>query len=264
MTRIHITCVSPRVGSTLLFEVLRTCYGLIASSAHEESLVGRPKSSAPIYLSKYPLDALRVEPSIHVDPHLYILYLIRDPRDVVCSRHGNDPEKYWVGLKYWKLFRPVYERLQDHARFVPLRYENFVRDPDKTQKRLESTLPLGKRQHRFSDYHRHVQPSEDSEQALRGVRPISDGSVGHWKDHLPRIAGQMEMHGILSDDLITLGYEDDEIWKSQLSETEPELGGSHYDEFATSEEVSRLKAGRYREALKRMIETVIQKRIVSR
>jgi hypothetical protein len=218
----------------------------------------------PRYLSKYPLDALRVEPSIYVDPNLYVVYLIRDPRDVVCSRHGNDPEKYWVGLKYWKLFLPVYERLRNHPRFIPLRYEDFVREPDATQERLERSLPLQKRQHQFSEYHRHVRPSDGAKHALGNVRPISDASVGRWKEHLPRVAGQIQMHGSLSSDLQALGYENDEMWRSQLSGVDPELNSSHYDEFVTSEEVSALKRGRYREAFKRVVEVLLQRRFAQR
>lgn len=106
-----------------------------------------------------------------------------------------------MGLKYWKLFLPVYERLRNHPRFIPLRYEDFVWKPDATQKRLEGALPLRGRQHRFSDYHRHVRPSEEAKQALGSVRPISDGSVGRWKEHLPRVAGQIELHGSLNSDV---------------------------------------------------------------
>jgi hypothetical protein len=167
-------------------------------------------------------------------------------------------------LKYWKLFLPVYERLHNHPRFVPLRYEDLAREPDATQERLEEALPLGPRRHRFSAYHQHIQPSEGSEQALRGVRPISDASVGRWKDHLPRIAGQMQLHGTFPGDLHALGYEDDDAWTSHLEGVEPNLESSHYDEFATADEVSRLKTGRYREALKRIVETVMQRRITRR
>ena len=112
MLRIHITCASPRVGSTLLFEVLRTCYDLNCSQKHEESIVGRPPRPVPTYLSKYPLDALRIEPSIYVDSNLYIVYLIRDPRDVICSRHGKDSDTYWVGIE-------VLESVSSHVPAAP-------------------------------------------------------------------------------------------------------------------------------------------------
>ncbi len=261
MTRIHIVGASPRVGSTLLFEVLKTCYDLECSPQHEESLVGRPSRPVDAYLSKYPLDALRVEPSIHVDHNLYIIFLIRDPRDVICSRHGKDKENYWVGLKYWNLFFPVYQRLRDHSRFVPLRYEKFVEEPDAVQESLEAVLPVGDRQHQFSNYHDHVQPSTDSGDALGEVRPISGASVGRWKSHRPRVAGQIELHRSISEDLRTLGYEQNEEWTSILSGVDPCFGKTHYEEFATEEEISSLRKGRYRESAKRLLENLIGKRI---
>jgi hypothetical protein len=72
------------------------------------------------------------------------------------------------------------------------------------------------------------------------------------------------MHGSLSSDLQALGYENDEMWRSQLSGVDPELNSSHYDEFVTSEEVSALKRGRYREAFKRVVEVLLQRRFAQR
>jgi len=261
MTRIHITGASPRVGSTLLFEMLRTCYELESSSGHEESLVGRPSHPVDTYLTKYPLDALRIEPSIYVDPNLYIIYLIRDPRDVICSRHGKDSDTYWVGLKYWNLFLPVYWRLWEHERFVPLKYEKFVERPGTAQNVLERALPLGERNHRFSDYHNHAKVTDDAKDALGDVRPISDSNVGRWREHLPRVKGQMELHGDLTDDLLSLGYEESRDWKSCLTEVEPNQSGSHYDEFACESEVCGFEKARYREATKRFLENLLLKRV---
>jgi hypothetical protein len=185
----------------LLFEVLKTCYKLEFSSEHEESLVGRPSRAVDLYLTKYPFDLFRIEPSIYVDSNLYIIYLIRDPRDVICSRHGKDSSNYWVGLKYWNLFLPVYQRLRRHDRFIPLKYEEFVEHPGATQDVLENALPLGKRKHDFINYQNHAEVSDDAEDALGGVRPISAKSVGRWRRHRSRVAGQIELHGDITEDL---------------------------------------------------------------
>ncbi|WP_157942208.1 hypothetical protein [Salinibacter altiplanensis] len=214
------------------------------------------------YLTKYPLDSLRIEPSIHVDPNLYVVYLIRDPRDIICSRHGKDNDTYWVGLKYWNLFLPVCRRLRKHERFVPLKYEKFVEHPNAVQDVLERALPLGERKHHFGDYHNHAEVSDDAEDALGDVRPISAESVGRWEDHRPRVAGQIELHGDITEDLLALGYEQTRGWTSELAGTDPFLEGSHYEEFANEKEISSLRAGRYREAAKRVAENVIGKRIL--
>ena len=156
----------------------------------------------------------------------------------------------------------MYRRLREHERFVPLKYEELVERPDAAQNVLERALPLGERKHHFGDYHNHAEVSDDAEDALGGVRPISAESVGRWKRHRPRVAGQIELHGDITEDLLSLGYEQTEEWRSELAGTDPYLEKSHYEEFATEAEVSSLQTGRYREAVKRVAENVIGKRIL--
>jgi len=70
------------------------------------------------------------------------------------------------------------------------------------------------------------------------------------------------LYGNITEDLLSLGYEQTEEWKSELAGTDPCLEKSHYEEFATEAEVSSLQTGRYREAVKRVAENVIGKRIL--
>ena len=92
-------------------------------------------------------------------------------------------------------------------------------------------IPFLERRVPFSEYHKVAEPSQASEDALGGVRPIRPSSVGRWRNHLSRIAGQLELHGTITEDLIEFGYEDDASWLQLLEDVDPDISSSHHSEY---------------------------------
>jgi hypothetical protein len=66
--------------------------------------------------------------------------------------------------------------------------------------------------------------------ALGDVRPVRPTTVGNWRNHKPRLKGQIIMHGSISEDLITYGYEKDTAWEKELEGIEPDMSASHWQE----------------------------------
>lgn len=261
MKRIHIVGVSPRTGTTLMTEAIKTCFNIDYYTTHEDQLFTRAPGNPDIYLTKCPKDIMIVEPSLYVDPHLYVICMIRDPRDIICSRHKKDPDRYWAGLKYWKTYTNIVRKLADHPRFIPVYYENLVSDPDKVQKMISEKIPFLKAEIHFSEYHKAAEVSDSSNEALLGVRPIKPTSVGKWKQHKERIAGQLELHGPITEDLIEFGYEKNDRWLNQLEGITPDTRQSHHSEYMTFLDKQSRKFGKYLEAFRRIIELAINRRI---
>ncbi|WP_158705102.1 sulfotransferase domain-containing protein [Salinibacter altiplanensis] len=201
-------------------------------------------------MTKKPSDVVRVWPLISVDRQLYVICMVRDPRDIITSRHGSDPNQYWAGLRFWNLYTEYADSLASHPRFVTVRYEDLVREPDRVQSRLMNEIPFLAKTASFSKYHEAASPSETSENALRGVRPISDSSVGRWRSHLSRVKGQIKIHGDITQDLIKYGYEEDGSWKDVLSDVEPDFSKSHWTEKFSEGEVRKIKRGKYKQSLR--------------
>lgn len=105
-----------------------------------------------------------------------------------------------------------------------------MREPDAVQAGLMRRMPFLDRQCAFSEYHRIANPSEGLLKAMRGVRPVSAGSIGAWRSHKPRLAAQLAMHGEISAELIALGYEQDDGWLSELKGARPDNQLSHLRE----------------------------------
>ncbi|MGR8921425.1 MAG: sulfotransferase [Gammaproteobacteria bacterium] len=241
MKRIHIVGASPRTGTTLLTEAMIACFAIDLHVAHEARIFVEPPRPAQVFLTKCPRDILVAERFLARWPELYVIYMLRDPRNVITSRHGSAPDVYWAGLKFWNTYTPYGRRLADHPRFVTLRYEDLVSDPDAVQRTLETRLPFLERTAPFSRYHELAQPTAQAATALGGVRAMRGARPDRWRDHLPRVAGQIELHGkAFVQDLIELGYETDDAWLAALEGVTPDTRPGRWPEFFDAAALARV------------------------
>lgn len=226
--RIHIVGVSARTGTTLLAECMVACMNIDAFEPHEAS-VARLRAGSRVYLTKRPGDLAAVGPRLRLDPNFHVICLMRDPRDVIVSRHGKDRDRYWASLGIWKSRLTTVRALRTHDRFTLVRYEDLVSDPDGTAARLLERLPFLRLEHPFTAYPSLAAPSADAIDALGRVRPFDTASVGNWQHHLPRIAGQLARYGPIAEELIEFGYERDDKWLSRLDGVAPDFSVSRLD-----------------------------------
>lgn len=110
------------------------------------------------------------------------------------------------------------KHLKSHPRFVEVRYEELVTNPDNVQAKIDKTFPLLEATGQFSSYHERAQPSEGAAQALNGFRKVDRERLHAWRHHLSRVKEQLARHPRMARILIELGYEQDTSWTSLLSE----------------------------------------------
>lgn len=242
MKRIHIVGCGPRSGTTLIYEMMLACFDIDVFDDHENVIYKWPSRKGKIYLTKKPRDIMLVKPALFMMRTLYVIYMLRDPRDMIVSRHRRDPGRYWSGLRFWKTYTPYGEELATHPRFITLLYEELVHDPDKVQDSLLERIPFLEKKAPFSRYHEMTIPSEASLEALGSVREISASSIGNWRNHKPRVLGQIQLHGAISEDLIRYGYEKDNRWEKELEGIDPDFSDSHWPEYFSAREL-RMRAG---------------------
>jgi len=209
-------------------EAMVTCFEIDLYCEHESRYSAWPPREGKIFLTKWPADIMHAEAVLRRVKDYYFVYLLRDPRDVVVSRHGRAPDSYWMGLRRWKIRTPIGDRLRDHPRFVTVKYEDLVCDPDGVQAELLEQMPFLSKRAPFSRFHDYAQPPDRSVRAMGGVRPIDSSSVGRWREHLPRVAGQIHKYGPISESLVRYGYEKDDKWEALLKGVEPDLTPSYH------------------------------------
>ena len=227
---LHIVACSPRSGTTLLHEAMVTCFHIDKHYDHEMRFNRVSAEDGQILLTKRPKDAMYMPRVIDSVPETYVIYVLRDPRDVIVSRHGKDQSKYYANVRLWRQMHGYARQMYGSEHFLELRYEDFVSKPDLAQQKIVGQFPWLTPKHTFSDYHNHAEVSEKSQLAMRGIRPIAPTSIGLWKDNLPRIKGQQDRHGSLTPELIECGYETSAEWERILDGVEADDSRSYYPE----------------------------------
>lgn len=191
--RIHIVGTSARSGTTLMMQLMVNCFAIDRFCDHERRIFKSIPRDCGIYCSKHPLDILGAPALLAMDLGLFMICLVRDPRDAVVSKHGRFPERYWgSSLGKWKRRYRIARRLASHPRFLIVTYESLVNDPDRLQDDLMNRMPFLQKRTNFSQFHKVAKPSYRAERAL-GVRPITTRSIGAWRSHKPRMAAQLAL-----------------------------------------------------------------------
>lgn len=253
MKRIHIVGSSPRTGTTLMTELFVNGFHIDGFTEHEVSIFKKLDRTYEIFCSKNPQDIMHAPWLLHLDQNLWFIHMLRDPRDVVVSFHGKDKSKYWTNLRIWNNHHSGFRKVVGHPRFIPVRYEDLVCDPDSVQTQIMEKIPFLKKRIDFSEFHRIAKPSENSLKALKGLRPINRSSIGAWRNNKSRLLAQIEMHGSIDKDLIDLGYETDEHWKKELNEVIPNNYKSNWPDEMPKRSISqrvKLILKRYRSILR--------------
>ncbi len=226
---LHIVACSPRSGTTLLHEAMVTCFKVDKHYDHEVRFNQVDAEDGQILVTKRPKDTMYM-PDVIDDPELFVVYVMRDPRDVIVSRHGKDKDMYYSNIRLWRELHAYAQQIADHDRFLQVGYEEFVSNPDAVQGQIAAKFPWLETLHKFSEYHEYANVSEKSKLAMNDVRPIAPTSVGKWKNNLGRIKGQQITHGSLAPDLIECGYETSNDWEQVLDGVEPDFSRSRYPE----------------------------------
>ncbi len=221
MRRLHITGCR-RSGTTLLFEMMATCFAHDDHCEHEQSIyVPIPEKPGQLYFSKKPSDITHIHKIFQEDPELYLIYIRRDPRAVITSIHPTKADIYYASFERWLRYERAVRPLIGHPRFKLVSYEQLVRQPDEVQRELVQQFSFLEQEHLFSEFHEFANTSEKAQISLKGLRPISTDSLGAWQQHLPRIQFQLQRYPELAQTLIEYGYETDHEWLKQLEGIAP-------------------------------------------
>ncbi len=212
--RLHVVGCR-RSGTTLLFELLSTCFAHDEACEHERSIFDSPCPPG-LSLSKKPSDVTHVRAAFEADPNLYLLYVLRDPRSVVTSIHPSRPNIYFASFERWLRYEAAATPMKRHPRFLEVRYEELVRDPLGVQQRIGGAFPFLSETHPFTEFAEHAQTAEPAAVSLLGVRPIETESRERWRQHLPRLRFQMQQYPELATVIREYGYESSDAWLAAL------------------------------------------------
>lgn len=219
MKRVHVTsCI--RSGTTLLVEMMRFGFESDGPWEHETSLLGSLPNDLDVCITKHPGELDLLARLLPHDPSLHGLYVMRDPRAVITSIHRKARDCYATNLAHWKRCDQQASQLRLGERFVRVRYEMLVSEPDMVQEQLARAFPFLIAKAPFSSFQQTASLSDDANDALNGIRPVTTERIESWRNHLSRVKEQFAQHPDLPDLLISNGYERDAQWLSMLDGVE--------------------------------------------
>ncbi|MEL7448530.1 MAG: hypothetical protein AAFN78_04930 [Pseudomonadota bacterium] len=207
--RIHIVGCA-RSGTTMLHYAMLAFDGVVLSTTESDvgldpglgqslGLVWRAMTTrAPVhYVTKrnygwYEPDALRATIETLRAEHIGVLLLVRDPRDVLASRHAGaeQSEAFYVEPSRWMKSVAAGDALIDAVRHavptVTVRYEDVVANPDYAETRIVNAFGLRKNPRlqsidKLRDNVRALGIGVDMEQALHKLRNFDRNSVQKWR-----------------------------------------------------------------------------------
>lgn len=249
MIRIHITG-APRSGTTLMQALMARSFRNIKAPQGEVRLWDKVPREGTV-CTKNPGDGRLAPLLLPLDTSLHFIFMIRDPRDVIASRHYTAPDLYFTNLRIWREQADAARALRGHPRFHIVRYEDLVTSPDEVQARLVKEFAFLVRAAAFSSYGGEGADALVEVNALNGARAIEASRLGVWRDHMGRVKQQIKIHGNIDQSLIDFAYEKNSGWMDELQyiprDETPSLTPETLDTGkAASKEIKRwLHAGAY-------------------
>jgi hypothetical protein len=144
---------------------------------------------------------------------LHVIVMVRDPRDVLTSRHfATGPAAYFEDVAAWRARHDYVRHYRNDPGVLTVRYEDLVDDTPAVRRRVERFTGIAS-EHAFVDFH-HRSFDEFDTRALNGVRPVDRGNVGRWRDpeHRDRIEQVLREVPDFCDILMEMGYEPNADW----------------------------------------------------
>ena len=213
-----IICGSPRSGTTLMNELMR-CYSDTFVMNREELALRFPYLlvKEKYIVTKHPLDFSNLDEIIDTFDEPFIIFLQRDPRDVIVSRHYTNKDRYLVNFPLWKKAINAFDGL-DYENKILVRYEKLIENPYNIQLKIADRLKV-RVSAEFGDFYMKTDKKHQDIKSLGGIRPIDPNNRGkHMQEqHRDRIREQLKRFPELSDYLIKYGYEKDREWETHFS-----------------------------------------------
>lgn len=199
-----------------MYELLVASYDFETTGDHEVSIFDCPFPRRKSVVSKRPNELVHAARLSGLTGNIKIIFMIRDIRDIVCSRHGRNEELFYVDASVSVRNMKRFDKYNNNKNIILIKYEDLVSDPESVQCRIEKFLGQPDRRANFTDFGQIATVSRRAERAMGGVRQLSSDSMSSWQRSLPRVKEQIRKFPKIQAFLEYFDYERDDRWTKLL------------------------------------------------
>lgn len=210
-----LICGCARSGNTLMMSLIETGFSDIAKTIDGPGNESVPKAKDivkdKVLLGKFPKSSGKLDKHL-ASKDLGVIFMMRDPRDVLVSKHYLKPNIYWVQPERWMRNAEFARKHQDHSRVLLVKYEDVLTSPNKVQNEISDKFGLTMLR-QFDECHLYFDENDEANiGAMNGVRPLDSSRIGNWKDDpakMKRIKKIMKQHPEIETYMDMFGYSQD-------------------------------------------------------
>lgn len=172
-----LICGAARQGNTLLMNLLGTGFRHVRILSGEQVPERGASRPGRMLVGKRPGSIVGIRQLVK-EWDLGIIFTIRDPRDVVTSRHTDG--EYWRRPGQWAERAGLVRQYREHPRAMVVRFERLIRQPEQVQEEIGQKFHLSPWRP-FSECHQHFDGADaEGIHAMHGARPFDRSRIGHW------------------------------------------------------------------------------------
>jgi len=181
-----LICGCARSGNTLMFSLMQTGFDKIIKVIDGPGNEQFPEEIVEdhVVVGKMPKKVSKLHKLMSDD--LGVICMMRDPRDVLVSRHFERPKRYWTPLTRWMGTAEIANEYKNHPNVLLVKYEDLILKSSKVQNAISKKFNLDKIRD-FDECYEHFDKSDKyNEKTMNGIRPLDTSRIGSWKDNGPK------------------------------------------------------------------------------
>jgi hypothetical protein len=211
-----------RSGNTLIRELCGTAFRDVelvkltkdtaeCSLAHLVGLLQPPAKGATVRVASrnYENSLAMDRDLLRANPEVKVLWMLRDPRDILTSIHANQPDKYYVTPDRLLKSLQLYGQFKDEPQVLTVRYEELVGNPDAMQAKISQACSLVESR-KFVEAYKFFPRFHENVRAMHSIRPIDTNSVQKWRSnpaHQKHLQETLAAHPDIVTQARACGYE---------------------------------------------------------
>ena len=164
---------------------------------YRDLLLRKVPAARQRWCEKTPRNVRYIDKILSYWPQAHFLHIVRDPRDVLTSRHPSKPGQYWVTPERWVKDVRAGLAHQDNPRVFTLRYEELVSNFEHLLSEIclfleEPVVP------QIQNWHSHTTVTRNRAWS-NPVNPLHAESIRKWEqpEHAARLATILEFPGLV-------------------------------------------------------------------